>query len=113
MPYQRGGCTEAHTNRGTARLIETAAATRTSLEIVEDSQQSPVLSFFFGNASIFYCVLCIIAKRFAVKIQLVEQHMPILMLFIKVSELEVLTTLILDTSAGEQIVKPMVLCILP
>ena len=51
--------------------------------------------------------MCVLAQGFSVKVHLVEQEASILQLLIRVLELEMISTFILDTFAGENAIKHM------
>ena len=65
--------------------------------------------FIWKNNCIFplFYVLCIFAQGFSLNMQLLDQHIQNLTIFIRVLNLKVLKTLILDTFAGEHTIKPM------
>ena len=61
--------------------------------------------FFFGFS--LFCVFCIFAQGFSVKVQRFDQKIKLLISFIRFLDLKMLKTFVLDTFADENTIKPM------
>ena len=54
-----------------------------------------------------FCVFCVFAQGFSLKVQLLDQNIEKVTIFIRFFDIKVLKTFILDTFASENAIKPM------